>query len=180
MDRRPAWRFAQSPALDFLEQNLYRYNGRAWKGEQDQVKLFCGQTPEEEVRYVKSRIESLVREQGLRYRDMAVVTGDLAAYGREITRQFDQAGIPFFMDDKKSILENPMVELIRAVLEAVRDFSYENVFRYLKTGLVYDRSEGTADEAQPVWENAVGVDSGGEAIDWEEASDGELADVLLG
>ena len=180
LDRRPAWRFAQSPALDFLEQNLYRYNGRAWKGEQDQVKLFCGQTPEEEVRYVKSRIESLVREQGLRYRDMAVVTGDLAAYGREITRQFDQAGIPFFMDDKKSILENPMVELIRAVLEAVRDFSYENVFRYLKTGLVYDRAEGTADEAQPVWENAVGVDSGGEAIDWEEASDGELADVLLG
>ena len=180
LDRRPAWRFAQSPALDFLEQNLYRYNGRAWKGEQDQVKLFCGQTPEEEVRYVKSRIESLVREQGLRYRDMAVVTGDLAAYGREITRQFDQAGIPFFMDDKKSILENPMVELIRAVLEAVRDFSYENVFRYLKTGLVYDRAEGTADEAQPVWENAAGVDSGGEAIDWEEASDGELADVLLG
>lgn len=180
LDRRPAWRFAQSPALDFLEQNLYRYNGRVWKGEQDQVKLFCGQTPEEEVRYVKSRIESLVREQGLRYRDMAVVTGDLAAYGREITRQFDQAGIPFFMDDKKSILENPMVELIRAVLEAVRDFSYENVFRYLKTGLVYDRAEGTADEAQPVWENAAGADSGGEAIDWEEASDGELADVLLG
>lgn len=180
LDRRPAWRFAQSPALDFLEQNLYRYNGRAWKGEQDQVKLFCGQTPEEEVRYVKSRIESLVREQGLRYRDMAVVTGDLAAYGREITRQFDQAGIPFFMDDKKSILENPMVELIRAVLEAVRDFSYENVFRYLKTGVVYDRAEGTADKAQPVWENAAGADSGGEAIDWEEASDGELADVLLG
>ena len=84
------------------------------------------------------------------------------------------------MDDKKSILENPMVELIRAVLEAVRDFSYENVFRYLKTGLVYDRAEGTADEAQPVWENAAGADSGGEAIDWEEASDGELADVLLG
>ncbi|WP_320957468.1 PD-(D/E)XK nuclease family protein [Enterocloster asparagiformis] len=180
LNRRPAWRFAQSPALDFLEQNLYRYNGRAWKGEQDQVKLFCGQTPEEEVRYVKSRIESLVREQGLRYRDMAVVTGDLAAYGREITRQFDQAGIPFFMDDKKSILENPMVELIRAVLEAVRDFSYENVFRYLKTGLVYDRAEGTADEAQPVWENAAGADYVGEAIDWEKASDGELADVLLG
>lgn len=173
LDRRPAWRFAQSPALDFLEQNLYRYNGRAWKGEQDQVKLFCGQTPEEEVRYVKSRIESLVREQGLRYRDMAVVTGDLAAYGREITRQFDQAGIPFFMDDKKSILENPMVELIRAVLEAVRDFSYENVFRYLKTGLVYDR--GAVGEAT----GAACTDTGGEAIDWEEASDGELADVLL-
>ncbi|WP_302327046.1 PD-(D/E)XK nuclease family protein [Enterocloster lavalensis] len=185
LDRRPAWRFAQSPALDFLEQNLYRYNGRAWKGEQDQVKLFCGQTPEEEVRYVKSRIESLVREQGLRYRDMAVVTGDLAAYGREITRQFDQAGIPFFMDDKKSILENPMVELIRAVLEAVRDFSYENVFRYLKTGVVYDREdvgEATGAACTNSGGEATGaacMDTGDEAIDWEEASDGELADVLL-
>ena len=166
LDRRPAWRFAQSPALDFLEQNLYRYNGRAWKGEQDQVKLFCGQTPEEEVRYVKSRIESLVREQGLRYRDMAVVTGDLAAYGREITRQFDQAGIPFFMDDKKSILENPMVELIRAVLEAVRDFSYENVFRYLKTGLVYDRGAVGEVGAESGGETvgAAGAESGGEAV----------------
>lgn len=107
LDRRPAWRFAQSPALDFLEQNLYRYNGRAWKGEQDQVKLFCGQTPEEEVRYVKSRIESLVREQGLRYRDMAVVTGDLAAYGREITRQFDQAEFRFSWTTRRASWKTP-------------------------------------------------------------------------
>lgn len=159
LDRRPAWRFAESPALDFLEQNLYRYNGKVWRGEQDQVRLFCGQTPEEEVRYVKSCIESQVREQGLRYRDMAVVTGDLAAYGREITRQFDQAGIPFFMDDKKSILENPLVELIRAVLEAVRDFSYENVFRYLKTGLVYDRGAEETLERE-----GGGTDCGAEAV----------------
>ncbi|MBS6953729.1 MAG: PD-(D/E)XK nuclease family protein [Enterocloster asparagiformis] len=188
LDRRPAWRFAKSPALDFLEQNLYRYNGKVWKGEQDQVKLFCGQTPEEEVRYVKSRIERLVREQGLRYRDMAVVTGDLAAYGRELTRQFDQAGIPFFMDDKKSILENPMVELIRAVLEATRDFSYENVFRYLKTGLVYDREaesedggpeEGQSGAAATTATAPENAPTSPEEIDWEEAGADELADVLL-
>ena len=138
LERRPAWRFAGSPALDFLEQNIYRYSGGTWTKPQGQVKVFAGQTPAEEVRYVTCCIENYVRERGLRYRDMAVVTGDLAGYGREIARQFDAAGIPFFMDDKKSILENPMVELIRAVLEAMRDFSYENVFRYLKTGLVYD------------------------------------------
>ena len=41
------------------------------------------------------------------------------------------------MDSKKSILENVMVEFIRSVLEAVaRDFDYESMFRFLKTGLV--------------------------------------------
>ena len=86
-----------------------------------------------------SRIEQLVQEEGLRYRDAAVITGDLASYGRELSHQFDEAGIPYFLDDKKSIMENPLVELIRAALETIRDFSYESVFRYLKTGLVYDR-----------------------------------------
>ncbi len=88
-----------------------------------------------------SRIEQMVQEEGLRYRDAAVITGDLASYGRELAHQFDEAGIPYFLDDKKSIMENPLVELIRAALETIRDFSYESVFRYLKTGLVYDRAE---------------------------------------
>lgn len=138
---KPGKRFAGSPALDFLERGLYRYRRETWQGEQDSLELFAGQTPAEEIRFVAASIEELVRERGLRYRDMAVVTGDLASYGREAALQFEQAGIPFFMDSKKSILENPMVELIRAVLEALRDFSYENVFRYLKTGLVYDLEE---------------------------------------
>ena len=69
---------------------------------------------------------------------MAVVTGDLASYGKEIAHRFDEAGIPYFLDDKKSILENPFIELIRAALDAVKDCSYESIFRYLKTGFVYD------------------------------------------
>lgn len=30
-DHRPAWRFKDSPELDFLEQNLYRYSGKIWE-----------------------------------------------------------------------------------------------------------------------------------------------------
>lgn len=47
----------------------------------------------------------------MRYRDLAVVTGDLASYGKEIAHRFDEAGIPYFLDDKKSILENPFTSL---------------------------------------------------------------------
>lgn len=135
---RPGWRYKESPELDFLEQNLYRYGRAVWEGIPEQVQIYKGRRPSEEAAYVCSQIQKMVREEGMRYRDGAVITGDLHVYGRELAHAFDQAGIPYFLDDKKSILENPMVELIRAALEAVKDMSYESVFRYLKTGLVYD------------------------------------------
>ena len=141
-DRRPGWRFKDSESLDFLEQNLYRYTGRVWRGKQSDIRLCQGKTPAEETAYICTMVNRLVRENGLRYREIAVITGDPASYGRELVHPFEEAGIPWFMDQKKSILENPMVELIRAALETVKDCSYESVFRYLKTGLVYDREQG--------------------------------------
>ena len=132
-------RFKDSPELDFLEQNLYRYNGNSWNDPVERIVLYRGQGPAGEAAYVCSRIQEMVQEKGMRYRDAAVITGDLSSYGRELAHQFDNAGIPYFLDDKKSIMENPLVELIRAALETVRDFSYESVFRYLKTGLIYSR-----------------------------------------
>lgn len=69
--------------------------------------------------------------------EIAVITGDLETYSREILRQFEKNQIPCFIDYKKNILSNPMVELIRAALEVLQSgFSYESVFRFLKTGLV--------------------------------------------
>ena len=78
-----------------------------------------------------------MQEGRVRYREIAVITGDLPGYGKEITHQFTQNQIPHFLDDKKNVLDNCLVELIRASLEAVRqDFSYESVMRFLRTGLV--------------------------------------------
>ena len=158
-NRRPAWRYDESPELDFLEQNLYRYSGRTWEGNVERIQMYKGRNPAGEAAYVCSRIEQMIKEEGMRYRDAAVITGDLPSYGRELAHQFDEAGIPYFLDVKKSILENPMVELIRAALEMVKDFSYESVFRYLKTGLVYEKdgkwieSEADGNTAQADDEN---------------------------
>ena len=106
-----------------------------------------------------SRIEQMIKEEGMRYRDAAVIAGDLPSYGRELAHQFDEAGIPYFLDDKKSILENPMVELIRAALEMVKDFSYESAFRYLKTGLVYDKAGSTEERASADTEERASADT---------------------
>ncbi len=145
----PPVRFRESPRLAYLEKNLGRYSRRKKmplpkeareKGEEE-IFIYLGKNPAQEVRFVCHQMQKWLR-RGLRYRDMAVITGDLDSYGREIRRQFDAMGIPFFLDNKKSILTNPLVELIRSSLEAVRlDFPYESVFRCLKTGLILDEEQ---------------------------------------
>ena len=141
----PVSRFTGSSELAFLERRLFRYGRGSYVGEMDgSLELYQEANPSGEVARVVHRMQQLIREEGLRYRDMAVVTGDLNGYGKEIAHQFEQNGIPYFLDDKKNVLDNPMVELIRSALEAVRrDFAYESVFRFLRTGLVSRDKEMT-------------------------------------
>lgn len=144
LEQRPLPRFQGSPALEFLEGHLFRHKGQAYEKVQEQVCICQAGKPGQEIGRVVGQIHQMVQNQGIRYREIAVISGDLTNYGYEIVNQFKANRIPCFMDDKKSILENSMVELIRAALETVRkDFSYESVFRYLKTGLVSENHEMT-------------------------------------
>ncbi len=132
-------RFAQHPELAWLEQHLFRYGTETtYTGEATgSIAFFQASNPSGEVSHIVHEIQRLVQEGKARYREIAVITGDLPGYGKEITHQFTQNQIPHFLDDKKNVLDNCLVELIRASLEAVRqDFSYESVMRFLRTGLV--------------------------------------------
>ncbi len=129
-------RFAENPPLQFLEQNLFRYRSRNYEAEQERIRVIVGRDPREEIAFAAGEIARLVREEGYRYRDFAVITGDLDHYGREASRQLDSAGIPYFLDQKRSLLPNPVVEFIRAAVDMVlRGFTYDSVFRLLRSGL---------------------------------------------
>ncbi len=135
-------RFAHSPSIAFIEKHLYRFTSVSFPGKPGEIEIFQAATPAQEIEGIASRIHGLVRNEHVRYRDVAVITGDLSGYGYEIVNRFQAEGIPYFMDNKKSILENVMVEFIRAALEiGETDFSYESVFRFLKTGLVSGQQE---------------------------------------
>ena len=158
-DREILYRFRHSPSIAYIEKHLYRYDGSAdW--EPREVEVWQASGPSDEAAAVASRICGLVRQEGVRYREIAVITGDLAGYRHEIVSRFQAEGIPFFMDNKKSILENAMVEFIRAGLEVVRrDFDYESVFRYLKTGL--------AAETPGEWSGEEKRNEAGESETWK-------------
>ena len=129
-------RFAQTPALNFLEKNIFRYRKNVYKQKQDQICMFSAVSPLEEMKETARRIARLVREKGCRYGEIAVITGNLEEYGSLAGQVFREAGIPYFIDEKHTVLMNPFVEYFRAALEmAVQDFSYESVFRYLRCGM---------------------------------------------
>lgn len=135
-------RFVGSPAISFIEKHLYRFTSAQYQKQTQEIELFEAGTPAQEIDAVAARIHSLVQNENIRYREIAVITGDLAGYGYEIVNRFQTENIPYFMDDKKSILQNVMVEFIRGALEIMqRDFDYESMFRFLKTGLVSSEKE---------------------------------------
>lgn len=149
-------RFQRSPDLAYLERCFHRYRTGAGENppkeqkDREEIRIYQGRNPAKEVALVCRKIKQGLKN-GLRYRDMAVVTGDLPSYGREVEKQFQEKEIPYFLDDKKSILSNPFIELIRSALETVRmDFPYESLFRCLKTGLVLD--EGLLEQSEEEYE----------------------------
>jgi len=72
----------------------------------------------------------------MRYREIAVVTGNLDGYEKLIEAVFSEYGIPCFIDRKVDIVNHPLVRLIMSMLDIfIENWSYEAVFRYLKTGL---------------------------------------------
>lgn len=130
------YRFAKSGELDFLERNLFRYNGKVYDGDVKDIRLYRLENIRDELRLAAARILFHVRKDGLRFRDMAVVTGDMDMYADEAVRIFGESGVPLFVDAKRSLIGNPLVEYIRAALEIMStDYSYESVFRFIKNGL---------------------------------------------
>lgn len=138
----PLPRFLRSPSLDHLERTMFRYPYGQYQKEPEAIRLVQAENPADEVDFVVNRIHQLVKKEQYRYREIAVVCGDLPGYAREITHQFEENEIPFFLDEKRDVSGNPFIRLMKAALEVVqRGFDYESMFQYLRTGLVTDETE---------------------------------------
>ena len=122
--------------LRFLDKNVFKYIKNTYKEKPDNIRIYKATNPSKEAKVITDNICKLMKkDETLRYRDIAVITGDESSM-MVIDRYMNMAEIPHFVDSKKNIMGNPFVECIRAILEMIdRDFKYESVFRYLRTYL---------------------------------------------
>lgn len=129
-------RFEKDGALEFLERHLFRYRRAAYEKKQDEICIFAAGNPGKEMEETARRIHALVRTRGMKYGEIAVITGNLEEYGNFAAQVFTEAEIPYFIDEKHTVLMNPFVEYLRAAMEmAAEGFQYESVFRYLRCGM---------------------------------------------
>lgn len=130
-------RIKDNEALSFVEENFFANTTASFDGEQDAIELHKSVNPRIESQEVASRIAKLVMEDGYRYKDIAVITGDLTGYHRFLKDYFEKYNIPGFFDVKRSILTNPFMDFIVSVVWMVdQNFSYDTLFHVLRLGIV--------------------------------------------
>ena len=136
LNKRPFCRFKDNEEIGFIEEQYYAFPYKTYSKPTDSISIYKAANTYGEVENTAREIVRLIRDEGVRYKDIAVVTRDLSRYENMTAAVFSEYGIPYFIDQKKDIDGNLIVVLITSVIEIfTRNWSYEAVFRYLKTGL---------------------------------------------
>ena len=140
---------SRHPSLAFLERHLFDVSpGPSWS-DQCAVTRIAAATPRQEVEWCAAEILRLLREENYRCRDIAVCARRLDGYGELIHSVFTRYGVPVFLSAMEDVLEKPVLALVTSALAAAaEDYPYEELFRYLKTGLT-----GISDEERDLLEN---------------------------
>jgi len=129
-------RFRNS-SIAYLEKYFFHRPAPPAENAEDGVMLAAAANRRAEVEGVAREITRLCRDRGYRYRDVVVLTRDLDSYAHLISVVFADHSIPVFVDRKRPVMSHPLVELVRSALEVVvKDWTYDPVFRFLKTDLV--------------------------------------------
>ncbi len=137
-ENKSPYRIRNNKALCYVEQNIFR-NRAVPKYEEscDAIEIHGIAKPHGEAAFVASAISRLVTEEGYRYNDIAVITGDMEGYYRYLEEELNKYRIPAFIDHKRNISSNPFVDGIKAAIEIIeKDFSYESVFHMLRLGFI--------------------------------------------
>ena len=128
-------RFIEAPSLYFMEQNLFRRSYQRKKGEIEEIQMYSLKNPKQELMWAARKINDLVQKEGYRYKDIAVVSGNIESYGNYVEQVCRKYEIPYFLDMTTEVLFHPFIEFIRAIFEVVRsDFAYRSVMRLLRSG----------------------------------------------
>lgn len=121
--------------LEILEKNLYSFNDVCYEKSPQQITLKLSQNPYQEIENVAIAISQKVRKGGYRYQDIAVITKNIEIYQKIIKAIFYKYEIPVFIDEKKDLSQNILIQYVLSILAIFsKSWSQEAVFASLKTG----------------------------------------------
>ncbi|MDO4315897.1 MAG: ATP-dependent nuclease subunit B, partial [Oscillospiraceae bacterium] len=122
-------------ALGHVERYFFGENA-PFEGDGSAVRLREADTVFSEVEQTAADILRLAAAGKCRYRDITVAARNMGDYEGVIETVFERYGIPAYLSRRSDILEKPVLSLLTGVLSAIGDgYEYDDMFRWLKTGL---------------------------------------------
>lgn len=121
--------------LKHLSQNIYNIKSTRYEKDVENIRLFLAKNDYSEIEQVAKEIKRMVREEKLRYKDISIITKNIETYSSQVRAIFEQYDIPVFIDEKRDLNQNIIIQYILAILEVLnKNFTNESVFSYIKLG----------------------------------------------
>ena len=110
-----------------------------------QLQIWATMNQKEELEYVAKSIRQRVHD-GVRYKDIRLLLGDVEAYQLQLKTIFDQYQIPYYLGRSESMAQHPLVQFVESLERLKRyNFQLEDLLNLLKTGLYGDLTQEELD-----------------------------------
>ena len=130
-----ALRTVDATALGHVERYFFGENV-PFEGDSRAVRIREADTVFSEVEQTAADILHLAAAGKCRYRDITVAARNMGDYEGVIETVFERYGVPAYLSRRSDILEKPVLSLLTGVLSAIGNgYEYDDMFRWLKTGL---------------------------------------------
>lgn len=128
----------KNPELAFFSENILRHVRGRYGGECGAIKIYRSDDGYGEGDFVCSEISRLVREEGYKYGDIAVLARQKEQYSSVMESCFERYGIPFYTDESYTAAHKSLFIFVKTAIAIAADenASTEDWLRYMKTGML--------------------------------------------
>lgn len=121
-------------SLRHLEEQAFAFPYQPYRGSVDNITVYEMDSLYAEAEAAAQKILSWVREKNLRWRDIGLAVFNVQEYAPILERVFADYEIPVFFSVPRSILHQPLVQLLLSTLDMVqKNLRFADVFAFMKT-----------------------------------------------
>lgn len=130
------------PGMARVESGLFSDGRQRVEEVDDALRMLTFADVTAEAAGVAHEIQLLVKRNECRYGEIAVLARDLGSYRTVLKAAFDEAAIPYFLDERDALAMTPLVRALKAAVDAVESgFTQESVIAYMKASAGAGRHE---------------------------------------
>ncbi len=127
----------RSPSIAHLGEGLFAPAPAEYSPNPREVRAYRLDNEFDEASFAAAEIRRLVREEGYRYEDIAVLARDMQSRAPSLEAAFDRYGVPLFIDGGRTVEAMPLTRFVRRLLMlALRPLDREEGLMLLKCGIL--------------------------------------------